>query len=115
MKKRSLLQAAFFPFVRDMQTNVEIIYKFNLFNKLIVEYKPFYHACPEKSGLLHENFLLFERCPEKCFQFVERNVSVRSYRSVWFAPGMIISFLVVAFQLFERVFAEIADGPFLHE
>lgn len=30
-------------FVRDMQTNVEIIYKFNLFNKLIVEYKPFYY------------------------------------------------------------------------
>lgn len=26
-----------------MQTNVEIIYKFNLFNKLIVEYKPFYY------------------------------------------------------------------------
>lgn len=26
-----------------MQTNVEIIYKFNLFNKLIFEYKLFYY------------------------------------------------------------------------
>ena len=64
--------------------------------------------CPEKSGLLHENFLLFERCPEKCFQFVERNDIGTVVQVRMVCTGNDHQFLVVAFQLFERVFAEIA-------
>lgn len=47
MKKRSLQEVAFLS-VRDMQTKVENIYKLNLFNKLIVKYKPFYHVLSGK-------------------------------------------------------------------
>ena len=64
--------------------------------------------CPEKSGLLHENFLLLERCPEKCFQFVERNDIGTVVQVRMVCSGNAHQFLVVALQLFERVFAEIA-------